>query len=281
MWIKNIFCFLLCLSLFSILAACDDSETKVSSTEVDTRNMRAHIRITATDNSYSRVEAELAYTQLLNGVVVLQQGDQFTVNSTALAEAVAMKSVAGLSSSVYGADLPVGVSETEFVVSLDRSTPPDTSDLWFPEGLVEHPDFEDSFISAPNSVIVLPSSFVLTNVTGPEYTELDEQVELTWSNSSSGDTMRLEWQSSCSLGPQASSASVVGARAISGDPGMVSVTLQDIMAEQTYQEGLLCQVVLTVMRERIGVADPKFAGGSVVIGAQQREIAVQFIWSGE
>lgn len=116
---------------------------------------------------------------------------------------------------------------------------------------------------APMSTATLPAGFTIAP--GPATASRAAALTVSWSPSASGDAMAWKATGACIGDAQG---------AITGDPGTMTIPAGTFVKRAGQNIADSCTVSITVTRSRPGVLDPHYGKGGVVVGSQDRTVAV-------
>lgn len=222
---------------FAVLGAVGCTET-VSSDEIRTGGIYMGTVVTA-GTSQSKVKVTLKVGgDESNTYVKLTDRDQLF----ALADGDE-KEMTKVSDGVYEASFEVVAEDTEFEVHLER---------------------EDDDDATGNSG-TLPAPFMITSALddGP-YSRADDDLEITWDPSDSGDDMMLEVEDedTCITASESFDPS--------GDDGAYSIEAGELASANSDDEEDVCEIEIHVIREREGMIDGNLDGESTFFLRQIR-----------
>jgi hypothetical protein len=229
-----LFCALLVLA-----AACRTE----SASEFETKQITANITAKATGSGSTDVSATFRKGSALLTFLQLTSDDEVKVTSGS--QSAELKEFSLLGVVTYSASLPIDAQGTSFTVSLARK--------------------KDS--GAPSSVATLPEAFTVDPLTG-SFSRAAAGPTIRWSNAGS-DPMKLSISGSCIDELDADLSS--GATEYAVAAGAIKKRMQT-GADGGTQIPDNCSVNAVVRRERAGMLDTGFAGGTAV-GVQERSVS--------
>lgn len=263
------------------LTACYEEGTgsDLSSKDLDTSIIRADMVVEATSDTKVSIYANLVSTIGSQRDVVLQAGDDFFASNNITSQEVDLNTLPSRNtyseSLTYYATMNQGLGGTVYTLSLDRRTPPDTSDINFPEENIEHPDFGEFYVAAPNSWVELPIGFDMTNESESTFHDESETVSISWFPFNTDDEMYLEYYTSCANQNEGLPDLVYESRrGISGDPGAADFAIGDFIT--TPMVNLNCNIALTLVRETSGFPDSELSPASSIEARQKRTLSIKY-----
>ncbi|MBN1377721.1 MAG: hypothetical protein JXA04_00640 [Gammaproteobacteria bacterium] len=175
-----------------------------------------------------------------------------------------------------------GIQGKPLTISVDRETVPVTNP-WFPINDTTAPNFDDLLFYA-TTTINLPD----IEITSPKSSDPDDDtthyevgadsVTIEWSPSGTTDEISIEYLNNCGLGYGYDPDGLAPRKTITGDPGFVTLPIEDLLAEQTasdgtkYYETVSCIVYIKMIRKTTGVIDPAFSAGSEIVANHESYI---------
>lgn len=263
------------------LTACYEEGTgsDLSSRDIDTGIIRADMVIEATSDTKASIYANLVSTIGYQRDIVLQAGDEFIVSNSITTQEENLDTLPSRNSYseslTYYATMNQGMGGTIYTLSLDRRTPPDTSDINFPEEKIEHPDFGNFFVAAPRSWVELPNGFDMTNETGTAFNDTSETISIKWFPFNSDDEMYLEYYTTCGNQNEGLPDLIYeNKRPISGDPGTADFSIGEFLLGPMVNSK--CDIALTLVREKAGYPDGELSPTSSIVARQKRTLLIHY-----
>jgi hypothetical protein len=120
------------------------------------------------------------------------------------------------------------------------------------------------FVSAPSSVVTMPSPFDITGPTSTAMISRADDVTVTYDMSGTSDPM--SW--SVSSGTCVSSPS----GAVSNDSGSFTISSSALAPTAANEQTAICQVTITLKRTRLGSIDTHYGYGGTITAVQERSV---------
>ena len=243
------------------IAGCSCQEQLSSGAEdggpIATDDMHISATIEAADDVTVEVSAKVHNGDpLLGPVYSLTGGDAFSACVGMQCKPLA-RDFSGLLLGEYTAELPY-VAETTYTISLSR-----------PVGT-----------NAPNTGVTLPVAFtILAPVLGLRVTDGD-RVTVQWSPAGADDVVDVEGEARCDHEDGTRTTRRGPRLAVNVDTGAMVAEVDTILDGRalvpSQSRVLRCDIVIEVVHDRLGTADTRFGGGTV-LGRVSRKVTLDYL----
>lgn len=234
--------------LAATLAGCSSSGMDVDSEQVVTRNIWAGMNLESKGNGNTRVKVELNENGRSGSNIRLSPSERLEVDAAGVI--VILKEDVDFADIDYEGTVPTDVGNTLFRISLFRA-----------DGTIN----SGSFIS-------IPATFDIASPLRNQNFAVSERIPLSWSQASAGNQIELEVSTQC---PSTSGGTATTVEwFMIGDTGTRSFNTGNLRVARDSRlvRGGICDMDITLRRERRGTLDPTFRGGGFVLATQIRSV---------